>query len=181
MSMPPIRDIPAYQEYASDLIAKKHYRLMSLQERGLFFTIRLECWVNRSVPSDPLELAKYLGFHEDDITKNLTSNLLHFLKVEDRVLICPELNLYRERVISTREKKSEGGKKGGLQTQEIHRKNQANLKDNLKLLNRGEMTRKEKKGDELIDSEGFSEETDEFLAGLGANYGEEYTKQSNGF
>lgn len=180
MSKPPIREIPAYQEYASDLISNKHYRLMSLQERGLFLTMRLECWTNRNVPSDPSELARYLGFDEEDVMKNLTNNLLNFFNVEDQIMTCPELDLYRERVIASREKKSEGGKKGGLQTQEIHRTNQANLKHNLKHLNRNEVNRKEKKGEELSEREDLSKGNKDFLEGLGENYGE-YSKQSNGF
>jgi len=181
MSKTPIREIPAYQEYASDLISKKYYRLMSLPERGLFYTIRLECWVNRSVPSDPLELAKYLGFHEEDIMKNLTSNLLHFFNVEDQTMTCPELDMYRERAISSREKKSEGGKKGGLNTQENHRTNQANLKHNLKPLSRNEVKRIEKKGEELIEREDLKEKNKDFLKGLGDDYGKESKKQTNGF
>jgi hypothetical protein len=180
MSKPPIREIPAYQEYASDLIANKHYRLMSLQERGLFLTIRLECWTNRNVPSDHKELAKYLGFNEEDIMNNLTSRVLHFFQIENQFMTCPELDLYRERVIASREKKSEGGKKGGLQTQEIHRTNQANLKHNLKHLNRNEVNRKEKKGEELSVTEDLSKGNKDFLEGLGKDYGED-RKQSNGY
>ena len=55
------RAAPAYQEYASDILANRSYRAMTLAERGLWDTIRKECWVNGSVPSSKPELAKYLG------------------------------------------------------------------------------------------------------------------------
>ncbi|MDD2775937.1 MAG: hypothetical protein PHU06_08275 [Gallionella sp.] len=34
------REPPAYQEYAATMLANKNFRLMSLEERGLFFTMR---------------------------------------------------------------------------------------------------------------------------------------------
>ena len=55
------RPAPAYQEYASDILANRSYRAMTLAERGLWDTIRKECWVNGSVSSSKPELAKYLG------------------------------------------------------------------------------------------------------------------------
>lgn len=43
---------PAYQEYAADMLSNRHFRMMTLQQRGLLYTLRLECWVNGSVPCD---------------------------------------------------------------------------------------------------------------------------------
>lgn len=37
------RDLPAYLEYASDILSNVNYRLMSLAERGLWDTMRKEC------------------------------------------------------------------------------------------------------------------------------------------
>ena len=52
------RPPPAFQEYASDTLANIEFRLLSLPERGLRATMRLECWVNVYVPANPQELAK---------------------------------------------------------------------------------------------------------------------------
>ena len=58
------RDAPAYQGYASDWLANRKWRLMSLGERGLLDTMRKECWVNRSVPSNVEEIAKIFNLQE---------------------------------------------------------------------------------------------------------------------
>ena len=43
------REPPAFQEYTASVVAKTEYRVMSLESRGLHYTMRLdlECWVNR--------------------------------------------------------------------------------------------------------------------------------------
>jgi len=55
------RDAPAYQEYAAAILARLAFRTMTLQDRGLLFTMRLECWVNVRLPSEHNNLAKVLG------------------------------------------------------------------------------------------------------------------------
>ena len=62
------RKPPAYQEYASELLANKHFRLMSLPERGLLFTLKLECWANMTVPSKKEALARYLGLTSNEVS-----------------------------------------------------------------------------------------------------------------
>jgi len=59
-----LRPAPAYQEYAADLLADQRYRLMTLAERGLWDTLRKECWVNNKVPSSLPVLAKLLSQDE---------------------------------------------------------------------------------------------------------------------
>ena len=46
------RKPPAYQEYAATILAQLPFRAMNLQDRGLLFTMRLECWVNTRLPSN---------------------------------------------------------------------------------------------------------------------------------
>lgn len=46
------RDAPAYQEYAATILAQLSFRTMTLQERGLLYTMRLECWVNMRLPQN---------------------------------------------------------------------------------------------------------------------------------
>ena len=61
------RPPPAFQEYASDTLANIEFRLLSLPERGLRATMRLECWVNIYVPANPQELAIILNLNISDI------------------------------------------------------------------------------------------------------------------
>ena len=143
------RPPPAYQEYASDLLANANYKMMSLQERGLLYTLRMECWVNSQLPRKIDDLAKYLGLGINELEKSLTSKVLSFFKLQDDSLTCPELDDYKSKLIERQLKMSEGGKKGGQSTQHAHRKNKATLETALKPLSRVELSRDELSRDEL--------------------------------
>ena len=75
------RKAPAFQEYAASMLAHKNFRTMTLAERGLLFTLRLECWENATVPSDTQELARYLGFHFDEIRSSFTEKVKSFFEM----------------------------------------------------------------------------------------------------
>lgn len=104
------RDAPAYQEFAASMIARVAYRQMSLAERGLLYTLRNECWVNRDMPSDPSKLARVLGQPADEVIAALPG-VMEFFEVRGNVLICPELERYRAYLEARRARMSEGGKK----------------------------------------------------------------------
>ena len=113
-----IKDVPYFQLYAANFLAKREYKLMGIEERGLFISIYMECWVNLSVPADPEELAKYLGFSSDQIKNGLTKRVMSFLIQIDGNLIAPELEGYRENFFAQRKKQSEGGKDGARKKKE---------------------------------------------------------------
>ena len=139
-----LRNPPAFQEYAADMLANRLFRTMSLQERGLLMTIRYECWVNNSVPADAGDLAKTLGITEIEVFNALTARVTHFLKEVDKNLTCIELDAYRNKLQSGRQAMSEGGRKGGLNTQARNKNNEATLKGTLKPLSGDEYSRDEK-------------------------------------
>ena len=140
------RAAPAYQEYASDILANRTYRSMTLAERGLWDTIRKECWVNGSVPSSKIELAKYLGLPHEKIAEVLTPNLMKWFKELGSDLICPELDSYRLVLEDRRQRLSDGGRNGGRKTQASrHNNNEPSLEARLKPLNRDETSRNEQK------------------------------------
>lgn len=103
---------PAFQFYASDTMADKRYRSMSLEERGLFISILCECWVNRSLPSDAQSISKWLGFAKGSIEAALTERVLSFFSIDKSEITSPELERYRAELEERREKMSQGGKKG---------------------------------------------------------------------
>lgn len=103
---------PAFQLYASDTMADKRYRSMSLEERGLYLSILCECWVNRSIPADPSSIGKWLGFPKEVIEAALTRNVLSFFVKDGDELKSAELERYRTKLEEAREKMSKGGKKG---------------------------------------------------------------------
>ena len=102
---------PAFHLYASDLIADRRWRSMSLNERGLKSTLECECWVNKSVPSNIPLLAKILGFPEQEVRGSLTESVMSFFKEGNGEIICPDLDDYKTHLDERRKKMSEGGKK----------------------------------------------------------------------
>jgi len=110
------RNAPAYQEYAATMLSNKHYRFMSLAERGLLYAMRLECWENQDLPIKTLELAKYLGVQESELNSAFTERVKTFFKIENDKLTCPELDNYRQHLNDIKTKQSEGGKKGAAKT-----------------------------------------------------------------
>jgi hypothetical protein len=109
------RDAPAYQEYAASMMSKMQYRVMTLSERGLLYSMRQECWVNGCVPSDINNLSKVLGFDPFEVGKSL-KNVMHFFKIQGNFIICPELDDYKTYLAKRKEKLSSSGKKGAEST-----------------------------------------------------------------
>ena len=105
------RDAPAYQEYAATILAQLPFRTMSLQERGLLYTMRLECWVNIRLPKNQNDLAKVLGLQLVEVTSSFAA-VMPFFEVVGEFVICPELENYRAYLAERRNKQSEGGKLG---------------------------------------------------------------------
>lgn len=103
------KPVPYYPLFAANLIASKPFRLMSLEERGLWITIQMECWVNGAVPSNLGELAKYLGVASDEVNRCFTKVQMSFLIEEDELLKSPELEEQRKEYLERREKQRIGG------------------------------------------------------------------------
>lgn len=106
------RNPPAYQEYAASMLAKREFRIMSLAERGLLYTLRMECWENGSVPASTTELARYLGVEINEIKSLLTERVKMFFYEDSGSLSCSELDDYKKHLQERRDKQKNGGKKG---------------------------------------------------------------------
>jgi hypothetical protein len=108
-----MRQPPAFQCYASDWLAKEEFRLMSLAERGLLFTMLCQAWVSRSLPTRPQELARLLGVEVNEVSESLTSHVLKaFRRTPDDRLACPELDELRVAYETKRGERAKSGKKG---------------------------------------------------------------------
>ena len=107
-----MRDVPYFPCYASNLLADRNYRTMSLLERGIWISIYLECWPNGGVPEDLKKLSRYFGVDESLIREGLTSEVLSFFQTKDGLFISPELEDYRIGVLKRRELQRLGGIKG---------------------------------------------------------------------
>lgn len=111
------REPPAYQEYPATIMAKVQYRTMSLEQRGLLFTLKMECWINQSLPYDESSLAKILGFPKDQIRRCLPAAMYFFHEVSGCIR-SQELDDYRAHLESRKIKQAEGGRKGAKITNE---------------------------------------------------------------
>ena len=183
MKKPNSRPAPAYQEYAADMLAKREFRLMSLSERGMFWTMRMECWVNTCVPSDKQNLAKIFNLTESQVETALSSNVLKFFNSKNDSLFCQELDFYRENLNARSKAQSEGGRNGGKVTQAKTREAKANLEAKPKLLSKEEEIRNESKGEQLI-NKGLSPDQEEWLSGYDnktSSKGKNYQDQSRGY
>lgn len=105
------RNAPAYQEYAANILAQLPFRTISLQDRGLLWTMRMECWVNKQLPNNPDVIAKALGLPVDEVVSSLPA-VMSFFKIEGDFIVCPELENYREHLEARSKKLSKSGKKG---------------------------------------------------------------------
>jgi len=100
---------------------------MSMQERGLLWSMRNECWVNLRLPARHDLLAKVLGVTEQLIDDSLPAVIAYF-KEADGAIFCPELEDYRKYLEEIREAKVTGGKRGAAITNG-KKKNGKNLTD----------------------------------------------------
>lgn len=105
------RKAPAFQEYAAEMMGRIEYRTLSLPQRGLLYSMRLECWVNQFLPESPGVLARILGFDVDEVAAELPY-VMPFFESENGRITCPELEAYRAYLDHVRERKSQGGRRG---------------------------------------------------------------------
>jgi hypothetical protein len=189
----PIRAAPAYQEYAADMLSTRAYRLMTLAERGLFDTMRRECWVNGSVPRHPEELAKIVNAPPPEVTTCLTERVLSFFECVESSLTCPELDKYRQSLDLRRNRQSEGGRNGGLRSSAQRKAAssgtslseaslEANLQGKVKPLRteqlNGAETKKVESSKEWLSPEEEEAYINAFTDSNGSN---EYARQSRGY
>lgn len=103
------RNSPSFQEFAASMMSRIEYRTLSLTERGLLYTLRLECWVNQYLPSDFDLLSKMIGYEVDDVQKAFNA-ITPFFEIENGFLCSRELENYRLTVQDIRNAQSKGGK-----------------------------------------------------------------------
>lgn len=114
------RNPPAYQQYASDTLANERYRLMTLAERGLLESMRMQAWVSGDLPASHEDLARLLGVTLEDAEQNLTPAVLSFFRDDGQGrMFCPELIFQRQQMDDIRTERSRSGRKGA---EALHRR-----------------------------------------------------------
>lgn len=109
------RSAPAFQEYAAAMMSRFEYRTLTLAQRGLLYSMRLECWVNQFLPDSPEIIARMLGFDRAEIAADLPF-VMSFFDVQNGRIFAPDLEAYRSHLNSIRERQAQGGKAGAEKT-----------------------------------------------------------------
>lgn len=118
------KDVPYFPLYAANILASKPFRVMTLEQRGLWITLMMECWVNRNVPSDLSEMAKFLGLSVPEVSRATAALQTFSLDREGSQIFSRELEEQREKFLNSREGKSKGGKLGAERKKEKQRQKQ---------------------------------------------------------
>lgn len=111
------RPPPAFQEYAASMLSSMTFRMMSLQSRGLLYTIRLEYWIGNPLPSNPEKLSRVLGLSNSEVGNSLLE-LGELVRIDQGFLKVPELDDYKNHLEDRHRKQSEGGKEGARRSKE---------------------------------------------------------------
>jgi hypothetical protein len=85
---------------------------MTPLELAMWIAILMECWSNGSVPAEPGELAKCLGWSTEDVNAGLTERVLSFFKEAGGELVSPKLEEHWQKHVARKAKQIEGGKEG---------------------------------------------------------------------
>lgn len=118
--MKPQRAPPAYMEYAANTMANIIFRGLSMSQRGLLSTMKMECWVNGCVPSNPATLARLFGADPMEIAHDLQEIIFFFEDLGNGFIDNKDLIIYRAELAERKRKQSEGGKKGAKTTNKVH-------------------------------------------------------------
>ena len=103
------REPPAYLEYSAAMLSSRPFRLMNASQRGVLYSMRLECWANKMVPAEPGALATILGIDPAEVAAALPAVMPFFAYVDEEI-VCPELERYRAYLETRRLKLSDGGR-----------------------------------------------------------------------
>lgn len=102
---------PAFQFYPKDLLSDIHFKAMSLQERGAYFTLLAVCWLEQSLPSDPDTLARVLSVPVAQF-KRIWPHIAPCFRDVDGRLVHPRLEAEREKQADHRRRASDRGSAG---------------------------------------------------------------------
>ncbi len=180
-----LKPLPYFYNYSANWNSDRRFKLMSLPERGVLWTLYNEYWVNNFLPRNPSELARYFGYDEKTIMDSLTPRVLSYFVVDGDQMRCPELDGYKSNVTLTRQAQSDGGKLGAA-IKKVNAKYLNGVLDgkpqgipegSLSQINSNSI-----KSIQFISKEGITDEHKEWLKGFEEENAEqsEYLKQSKG-
>lgn len=104
--------LPWFKVFSTHFLADRDYRVTSLEERGLIFSMLLECWSSLDVPTDSQELSQVIGVPKEQVARALTPKVLTFFKTRDQSYFSEYLEKQRNSFLQARSEQIAGGIKG---------------------------------------------------------------------
>jgi len=105
---------PAYQHYPKDILSDINYQMMTWSERGMYRHLIDICWLETTIPDDPVLICRILQIPDEKTFEQSTWPLLArcFRKSEQfpSQLVHPRLELERRKQEKWREKCARGGR-----------------------------------------------------------------------
>lgn len=105
---------PAYLEFPADILNNEIFMQMSMSQRGIYWTMRMYCWKNGTVPAAIPELAKLLRENTNSLYRLMGDGKIDkfFSYTEDlQRLFSPDLEAYRQELIERKNRRIENGRK----------------------------------------------------------------------
>jgi uncharacterized protein YdaU (DUF1376 family) len=106
-----VKQLPYYKFYPADAESDERFKFMSLEERGLYWTLLNHSWVNDGIPFETLRLSRLCGISEDHF-KTLWKVVGECFYLDNGRLRNKRLEEERAKAKKTSEARSENGKKG---------------------------------------------------------------------
>lgn len=116
---------PCFQVYASDELGDEAFKLASLAERGLLFSMLAYAWQNETAPLDKGRLAQLLGLNPPDVERHYGDLIACRFRADPddpTRIFAPDLERQKQEMSDRRRKLAASGSKGGKTTQAAIRK-----------------------------------------------------------
>lgn len=116
---------PAFQFYPKDYLGDLKVNAMSLAEQGAYWRLCCHCWLEGSIPDDPVELASVVGAKEEEFADWWGRIRRCFRASKKGRLVHPRMQLEKKMQKKRQKLRAEAGKKGAEKTN-IQRKLRGN-------------------------------------------------------
>jgi uncharacterized protein YdaU (DUF1376 family) len=104
---------PAYQWYPKDILTSERVALLDLREEGAYRRALDFCWLNGSIPADPVKLSRLIGKNCTKAVAEVVKSLFVILENDPEKLIHLRLEEEREKQKQFSEKQRVNGERGG--------------------------------------------------------------------
>lgn len=100
---------PAFQFYSRDFLDDENQKVMSLAASGIYIRLIAHCWLEGSLPNEPVKLARLAGATKRQIVELWPSIAPCFRQTGEGRLIHPRLEFERVKQATFRQRQSDKG------------------------------------------------------------------------